>query len=459
MLCAPMASARSRIILLGLALSVLGGIVLWALLPGELHAIREQLVGFPDSDIAAHRVRPLILAGLCFLPVLAVVAYVTGDTLDRYLTRQFLVIFGICLSAFIMIWLLIDLGDKISDFRDTDSVLGTAAVFYGTRAPAIVLLLLPYSLLLSLLYSFGKLSGQREVIAIIQSGRSVLRMALPMVIAGAFCTLASLGLNYHWAPTADGMQREILAQATGSEPTEASQVLYRSRENNRLWLIGAFPKDYQLGRPLRDVEITISRDDRSLDSRISASSASWNRENRQWIFQNAVTGTFQPGKEPVFVTHDAPLVIDSWTETPWQLIKPGLSPAFLGIPDLNSWLLSYARHPGFADPFPYLTHWHYRWALPFACLVTVLLAAPLSIHFSRRGSGGGVFLAIVLSALMLLSSNVALALGESGLVKPALAAWLPNLLFGSVGIYLFHRRLSGRPIYQTLRNLFVPNDD
>jgi LPS export ABC transporter permease LptG len=454
-----MATARSRILLLGFALTALGGLVLWWLLPAELQAIQDQLVGFPDSDIAAHRARPFFLAGLCFLPVLATLAYAAGDTLDRYLTRQFLVIFGICLSAFILIWLLIDLGDKISDFRDTDSALRTAAIFYGTRAPAIVLLLLPYSLLLSLLYSFGKLSGQREVIAIIQSGRSVLRMALPMVIAGVFCTFVSLGLNYHWAPVADGLQRDILAQASGNEPTEASHVLYRSRENRRLWLIGAFPKDYQLGRPLRDVEITLTHENRSLASRITASSATWNRDDRKWTLTDAVTGTFRPGEAPVFETREAPLTIDGWSETPWQLIKPGLSPAFLGIPDLNSWLLSYALHPGFADPFPYLTHWHYRWALPFACLVTVLLAAPLSIHFSRRGPGGGVFLAIVLSALMLLSSNVALALGESGLVTPALAAWLPNLIFGLIGIYLFHRRLSGRPIYESLRRLFVPDTD
>jgi len=451
-----MATARSRLILLGLALAALGALVFWFLLPAEQHAIQEQLTGFPDSDITAHRARPFFLAALCFLPLLATLAYAAGDTLDRYLARQFLTIFAICLSAFLLIWLLIDLGDKISDFRDTASPLRTAATFYGTRAPAIFLLLLPYSLLLALLYSFGKLSNQREVIAVIQSGRGILRMAMPMVVAGFFCTLASLALNYHWAPVADGMQRNVLAQASGNEPTEASHVLYRSRENRRLWLIGAFPRDYQSGRPLRDVEITITRPDHSIDSRITAQSASWNRENRHWTLTKAVTGTFRSGTYPIFVTHDAPLVIQDWPETPWQLIKPGLSPAFLGIPDLNTWLLSYARHPGFADPFPYRTHWHYRWALPFACLVTVLLAAPLSIHFSRRGAGGGVFLAIVLSAFMLLSSNVALALGESGIVPPALAAWLPNLIFSLIGFLLFHRRLSGRPIYQSLKNIFIP---
>jgi len=87
----------------------------------------------------------------------------------------------------------------------------------------------------------------------------------------------------------------------------------------------------------------------------------------------------------------------------------------------------------------------------------VLLATPLGIHFSRRAPGGGIFLAVALSALMLLFSTISLALGESNTLRPALAAWLPNLLFALIGLYLFHRRISGQPIYRTLRNLLPGN--
>jgi lipopolysaccharide export system permease protein len=72
----------------------------------------------------------------------------------------------------------------------------------------------------------------------------------------------------------------------------------------------------------------------------------------------------------------------------------------------------------------------------------VLLATPLGIHFSRRGPRGGVFVAVILSALMLLISNISIALGESGTLRPALAAWLPNLAFTLLGIYLFQQRIS-----------------
>jgi len=445
---------HSKHLLLVLALAVLGAGLCALLLPAEHRSVAEQLVGFPDSDIQAHQARPTVLAALCFLPALACLIYSSGGTLDRYIARQFLGIFGICISALFLIWLLIDLSDKITDFRGSRHILATVGTFYATRSPAILLLLLPYSLLLALLYSLGKLSANREIIAMIQSGRGVLRITLPLILAGIFCTLLSLGLNYHWAPIAEGRQDEILAEASGKQATEATQVLYRNPQNRRLWMIGTFPPDYQKGRPLHNVDVTTTGATQMLESRLSATHARWNRDNRRWTFENPVIGRYSPGNPPVFEKIAGPLTIDSWSETPWQLIKPGLSAAYLGIPDLNTWLQANSHHQLFADPSPYLAQWHYRWALPFTCLVTVLLATPLAIHFSRRGPGGGIFLAVVLSALMLLLSTIVLAFGEAGTLRPALAAWLPNITFTLLGLYLFRRRITGRPIYHSLRKLF-----
>ena len=317
------------------------------------------------------------------------------------------------------------------------------------------MLLLPYSLLLSLLYSLGKLSTNREIIAMIQSGRGVVRITLPLLIAGLFCTVFTMGLNYHWAPSAEGQQDAILAAAGGQQVNEATEVLYRNPAHRRLWKIGTFPLDYQKGAPLLDIEVTTTGEDGKLASRLFASSAVWDRYSNRWTFENPSIGKYRPGMPPTFKKQDQPLIVDFWSETPWQLIKPGLAAQNLGIPDLNTWLKAYSRHDQFADPAPYRTQWHYRIALPFTCLVTVLLATPLAIHFSRRGAGGGVFLAVVLSALMLLLSTIVLAFGEAGTIPPALAAWLPNIAFTLLGAYLFRRRITGKPIYHTLRK-FLP---
>jgi LPS export ABC transporter permease LptG len=445
--------SHKRVLLLILALAALGaGGAAW-IVPAEAQAVSRHLLGFPDSDAAAHRLRPVLLGLLCAMPALACIAYALGGTFDRYLTRQFLGIFAICLSALFLIWLLIDLGDKVGDFRNADHIPAAIARFYIARSPAVLLLLLPYSLLLALLYSLGKLSSSREIIAIIQSGRGILRVTLPLIIAGFFCTVVAMILNYHWAPVAEGGQDEILAEAGGKTATEATQVLYRNAGDRRLWMIGAFPRDYEKGVPLRNVEITTTTLDHRIESRISATSASWDRGSRRWSFEDARVSKHLLDAEPEFEDREGVLVHDGWRETPWQLIKPGLSAAYLGIPDLNTWLLANARHRAFADPSPYLTQWHYRWALPLTCLVTVLLATPLAIHFSRRGPGGGIFLAVVLSATMMLVSTIVLAFGEAGTIRPMLAAWIPNIAFALLGLYLFRRRITGRPIYHSLRKL------
>jgi lipopolysaccharide export system permease protein len=443
---------------LPLVLAALGAVLYGLFVPAELASVSQQLLGFPDSDVKAHEARPVILAALCFLPALAAFIYSLGGTLDRYIARQFAGIFGVCITALIMIWLLMDLGNKIDDFLKSKEVIRTILVYYATSSPAILLLLLPYSLLLSLLYSLGKLSGSREIIAIIQAGHSVVRITLPLIIAGVFFTLLSLGLNYHWAPSAEGATKEFLAASDGKPAAEATNVLYRNAIDRRLWEIGAFPQNYQMGQPLLDVEVTTTHKDMTLESRLTAKRALWDRSNQSWTFEQPVIATYTPNQPPIFKKQDQALVVANWTETPWQLIKPGLSPDNLGIPDLNSWLQANSRHGQFANPAPYLTQWHYRWALPFSCMVTVLLATPLAIHFSRRGAGGGVFLAVVLSALMVLVSSISTALGDAGILRPVLAAWLPNTAFAFIGFYLFHRRISGLPIYLFIRRLLPGND-
>jgi lipopolysaccharide export system permease protein len=442
----PLRQIAPRLLLVPV-LAALGGAACLLLVPAESRIVEDYLVGFPDADAAAHRLRPLILGGLCFLPALAAAAYSLGGIFDRYLMRQFLGIFGICLSTLFLIWLLIDLSDNIGDFRETGNTGSTMVKFYLEMLPAVLVLLL------ALLYALGKLSANREIIAFIQSGRGIFRITWPLLVAGGFFTLFCLGLNYHWAPLAEAGKERVLDEARGIAPTEATQVIYRNPSYQRLWAIGAFPADYEKGAPLANVEVTTTDENHRIVSRLHASHARWDRENRLWIFRNASTARFSPGEPPVYMKADGELVIDGWPETPWQLIKPGLSPAHLGIPDLNGWLNINQLQPSSADPSPYLTQWHYRWSLPFTCLVTVLLATPLAIHFSRRGAGGGMFMAVVLSALMLLVTSIVLAFGESGLIMPFAAAWLPNTAFALLAAFLFHRRMSSRPLLRTLRKI------
>lgn len=448
----PPNSVQKRL-LLPLGLSVAGALLAAWLVPKECNAVAEQLLGFPDSDVIAHQLRPVILGALCFLPAAGGLAYALGNTLDRYLSRQFYSIFGLALGALITIWILLDMANHLAESRQFKDFFHTILLLYGIQLPAILLMLLPYALLLSLLYCLGNLSRAHEIVVMIQTGHGLVRLFAPLIASGIFCTLLCVGLNYQWAPQAENNKNELLREAGGKKIVEASNVLYHNGEQRRLWMVGTFPVHYERGVPLVNVEVTRTTPDGALESRMFAKSACWNPGNRVWEFDDVLTGTFTPGNPPEYTKKPGSLFMAGWSETPWQLIKPGLPARYLGIPDLNGWLQENSGLSSGAPPEPYLTQWHYRWAQPFVCLVTVLLAAPLGVHFSRRGAGGSIAIAVVLSAAMMFATNITLSLGEAGTIRPMLGAWLPNIIFTVIALYLFHRRITGRPIYQAIHKI------
>jgi len=427
------------------------------------------LVGFPDADVFGQRLRPLLLGVLFLLPALGALVYSFADSLDRYMVRQFLPIFFLCLGALLMIWLLIDFGDNLADLRRNPNFIATVARFYVLQFPTIFVLVAPYALLLSLLYCLGRMSKTREIIAIIQTGRGMIRLVAPLLAISLFLSAACLIFNYHWAPWAEGYKEILLTEAKGGRASQATNVLYYESNARRLWKIGEFPLDNTGVAPLLGVEITQMHPDGCLESRLLSPRATWKRKDRQWTFEQPVVEHFshltgegvqsaEENRPPVFESLPGPLVKSGWSETPWQLVKPGLPASVLGIPELNSWLHTNRDIGWTADRLTYLTQWHYRWSQPFICMVIALLAAPLGIVFSRRGATGAVALAVFLCGGMLFVSNLSLALGESGYIPPVAAAWLPDLLFGLVALYLFHRRMSGLPIHQAIRRMIPMSD-
>lgn len=431
-------------------LALAGAALAFWLVPIEQRETAEHLVGFPNAHALAHQLRPWVLGLLCFIPAIGALYYGTVRALDRYLIREFLLSFVICFAGIYAIWLIIDLADKIGDFREGENAALTMAKYYGTQLPFIFVELSPFGLLLGLLLCLGKLSSSQEIVSMIQTGRGVARIITPLAVIGLLASLICLGFNYHWAPWASGYKQTI--------KQEADNVVFYEEEARRLWLIGRFPYDYNKGAPLQGLIIRSLDETGKPKSILRAESASWEPSTGDWIFKNSgiwhldqrlvFDGEIMPSYEKTPAIYRK----EGWSETPWKLIQPGLQAEHLGIPGLYSWLVI-NREEVWANRRRFLTQWHYRWAQPGICLAIILLAAPLGIVFTRRGAAGGIAMSIFLCAGMMFSSAVFLSLGESGYLPPVWAAWGTNITAAALALFLIQRRLVGRPIYQTLKKL------
>lgn len=77
----------------------------------------------------------------------------------------------------------------------------------------------------------------------------------------------------------------------------------------------------------------------------------------------------------------------------------------------------------------YSVEWHKKWAIPFACIVFVLVGAPLAVRFPRGGAGMVILFSVIIFAIYYISLIGGESLGDNGTIAPFVGPWLPNIAF------------------------------
>ena len=101
---------------------------------------------------------------------------------DRHALRQFIVTAIFSLGAFVAIFLVVDLMENLDDFLDRSAPAGIIFMYYLYFMPEIIKLMLPVSVLLSALFTTGRMSTYNELTALKSGGVSLQRFMAPFVI-------------------------------------------------------------------------------------------------------------------------------------------------------------------------------------------------------------------------------------------------------------------------------------
>ena len=94
---------------------------------------------------------------------------------------------------------------------------------------------------------------------------------------------------------------------------------------------------------------------------------------------------------------------------------------------------------------------HKKFSIPVACLVFVLVGAPLGVTIRRRGTAVSVGISLVFFWIYWMFLIGGEELADRGFIPPAVSMWAPNLLFGLMGLYLTRLTALDRPWFLHLR--------
>ncbi|MDH3660511.1 MAG: LptF/LptG family permease [Alphaproteobacteria bacterium] len=335
--------------------------------------------------------------------------------LGRYLTSMFighLALILISTVALLQLFDVMSVGDDL--LEDLGGGFQVILRYSLLRLPVLVTFLLPFSVLLAALMTFGRLHRYSELVAIQALGMPLLKILLMLLPVMMVVVLLHFLISDQLTPRAN---RALADWQAASETRKPNDIALWLRDGDHLVSIGMIEEG---GRRLKGLVIFKRDDHGNLTAQREAAEAVFDRDG-WWLLEVKTLGV-RPNAE----RSKTVIAREAWRTG----IRPGLVKDLAAAPSA----LSIARmrrildHPeiGSRPMHVYQTWLHKSFALPLASLFMVALATASVRGLQRQGG-------VVLNALVgfggafiyFIADGVLQALGEAGSVHPALAAWLP----------------------------------
>lgn len=366
--------------------------------------------------------------------------------LDRYLLAEWLKMLGLLLAATMGLLLMTALYDNLRDLIQVGAGARDVLLYYSTLMPSYLTVVLPLSMLLSLLFVLGKLHRNNELTAIRAAGLNIFATTRSLWLAGIVLSAASLLLNARVVPWSVETSRSLLesfefrAEAEKAPSAEAlgmvSSVAFDNRPQNRMWFINRYSRF-----SAKAFGVTVSEMDaeRREKTRIMAREATYDPARRAWTFREGREMWFDPAlgelmRSVTFTEKTVP----HFNEDPTLMLLIDRKPQDLSFNELAR--ITDHFH---AEQSPKVIRYEVRYySVLFETLgplIVIAIAVPFAVSGVRTSPAVGVSKSIGLFFTYYVLSSLATLLGGKGYLEPVWAAAVPNLAMIGLAAWFFGR--------------------
>jgi lipopolysaccharide export system permease protein len=366
------------------------------------------------------------------------------SVMDRYIFIQLLLPFLFGVGAFSSIATSVgSVFELIRQVTQSGLPIEIAAKVLALTMPEFIGYSFPMSVLLATMMTFGRLSGDSEIIAMRSAGISVYRLIVPALVLSLMVTGLTFVLQESIVPAAKLEAATTMERALkqGKPSFQKENIIYPEfaeekqpdgstiRKLVRLYYARQFN-----GQEMTDV-IVIDRSQSEISKVINAKSGKLDIGKKTWDFSNATIYDIDPkseGTKKVYLEHSH---LDMG-KTPLEIAALERQPDQMNVTESISYLEVLKAKGDWKAVNTFQIRIQQKLALPFVCLIFGIIGSAVGIRPQRGGKATsfGVSLLMIFGYYILIT--VMGALGEVGYLSPFLAGWIPNMLGVGVGIYL-----------------------
>ncbi len=354
--------------------------------------------------------------------------------IDRHILWEWLKIFAMTLIAMVGMLLISAIYNNLPDLMEWEVATGLAVEFFSMIALGFLPVVIPVSLLVSLLFALGHLHKNQELTAMRAAGQGIFRITRSLWIAGAVLSFLMLALNASIVPYATERAETILSEFAlafnerngNFDRTSArgSFLFFNNAADRRNWYIVNY-NPYT--GTAHGINIYTYGDDGRIEKALIARDGKYDAGTRTWTMHSGRELEYDVAGQLVRQPKFSEKTVADFSENPSLMTLVGRKASDLSIPEIRRILneTDVKSNPRIAE---YEVYYNSILASPFCCLIVVGIAIPFAVSGVRVNPMVGVSKSIGLFAAYYLLVNIFNMLGASQWLPPIVAAWSPNIL-------------------------------
>ena len=355
--------------------------------------------------------------------------------IDRLVIGDLLRFFFYIISGFSALFIIITLFQLLNSIAKHNIEWMVVANYLFFLLPLIANYTAPLAALVAVMITFGILQKTSQVVALKASGLSIFRLAAPAVVISLFLAGLVFFNQDYVMPFTNPRQNNLRALIrSGQEP---AQTFYQTRNQ---WIFGVDSRifNYAYFNPTNNTFaqlniIDLAKEPFGIKRRLYANRAVWDAGERAWILKDGWERKFADDKLLAYEQFKEHKVL--LAEQPDYFRRDFRGSESLNFAELREKIVELSRS-GF-DVLDLKIALQSKIAFPLTCLIMVLVGLPFSFSVGKRGALYGVAIGIGIGLAFWGAIGLFEQMGRYEILPPMLAAWGPNLLFGTGGAYLF----------------------
>ncbi|MBP1675573.1 MAG: permease YjgP/YjgQ family protein [Bacteroidetes bacterium] len=349
--------------------------------------------------------------------------------IDTYIITKFLGTYFYSIVLIISISIVFDLTEKLDNFFDNNAPL-SAIVFdyYLNFIPFYMNMFSPLFTFIAVIFFTSKMASNTEIIAILASGVSFRRLMVPYMVSAMVIGSLAFVLGGYVIPPASAKMIDFEDKYIKKLKSNNARNVQMEVEPGVIMYIERYEISEKTGYRFSLEKFK----NKKLISRLTAETIKYDTLYK-WTMNNYLQRDFKGMRESLSngTAKDTTIHVE-----PYEFFISSKESPQMNNTQLRTYLKR-QKNRGVGNIQGFEDEYYKRYSMPLAAFIMTLIGVSLSSRKVRGGMGLHLGIGLALSALYILFTTLSTTFSVKGLMSPFVAVWIPNIVFLTVGLYLY----------------------